>query len=323
MIELINADLHLLDAYSETVSTIYNSRSPSVVHIRNVRSKALRKNNDDKNESMGSGFIISSDGYIISNHHVAEAANELLVTLDDGTVLKAELKGTDPSTDIAVLKIDARSLKSLSFANSDQLKPGQIAIAIGNPYGLQQTVTAGIVSAVGRSLRSSNGRLIDDVIQTDAALNPGNSGGPLLNSEGYVIGVNTAIISTAQGICFAVSSNLASYIAGQIIMKGKVNRGIIGIAGQTVQITQRMREYNHIENKTGVFVFEVMKSNPLTSRKIQYGDIIVQFNNKKVETVDGLFKYLTEETIGMPVRIGLLREGRLVQVVIVPEPSAN
>ena len=323
MIELVNTDQQLLDAYSQTVSNIYNTISPSVVHIRNVRIIEPAKTKEEKNESMGSGFIISSDGYIISNHHVAESAKELFVTLDDGTSLKAELKGSDASTDIAVLKVDGRSFKSLNFANSDQLKPGQIAIAIGNPYGLQQTITAGIVSAVGRSLRAGNGRLIDDVIQTDAALNPGNSGGPLLNSDGYVIGVNTAIISAAQGICFAVSSNLASYIAGQIIMKGKVNRGLIGIAGQTVQITVRMREYNHILNKTGVFVFEVMKTNPLTTRKIKYGDIIVQFNGKKVESVDGLFKYLTEETIGMPIQIGLLREGKLVQEIVVPEPSSN
>ena len=323
MIELINNDHHLLDAYSDTVSTIYNTISPSVVHIRNIRSGEGSKKKDERNESMGSGFIISSDGYIISNHHVAEAAHELFVTMDDGTILKAELKGSDASTDIAVLKVDGRSFRSLNFANSDNLKPGQIAIAIGNPYGLQQTITAGIVSAVGRSLRAGNGRLIDDVIQTDAALNPGNSGGPLLNSAGDVIGVNTAIISAAQGICFAVSSNLASYIAGQIIMKGRVSRGLIGIAGQTVQITTRMREYNHILNRTGVFVFEIMKTNPLTQRKIRYGDIIVQFNEKKVESVDGLFKYLTEETIGMPVKIGFLRDGKLMHEVIVPEPSAN
>ena len=322
MIELMNTDQHLLDAYSHTVSTVYNNISPSVVHIRNLREKRATKN-EEKNDSMGSGFIISSDGYIISNHHVAEAASELMVTLDDGTTLNAELKGSDPSTDIAVLKVDGRSFRSLNFANSDDLRPGQIAIAIGNPYGLQQTITAGIVSAVGRSLRASNGRLIDDVIQTDAALNPGNSGGPLLNSEGTVIGVNTAIISSAQGICFAVSSNLASYIAGQIIIKGRVNRGLIGIAGQTVQLTARMREYNHIANKTGVFVFEVMKKNALTNRKIQYGDIIVQFNGKKVESVDGLFKYLTEETIGMSVTIGFLRQGKLLQEIVVPEPSAN
>jgi S1-C subfamily serine protease len=165
--------------------------------------------------------------------------------------------------------------------------------------------------------------LIDDVIQTDAALNPGNSGGPLLNSGGYVIGVNTAIISSAQGICFAVSSNLAGYIAGQIIMKGKVTRALIGIAGQTVQLSNRMREFNRITNKTGVFVFEVMKINGLNHRRIQYGDIIVKFNDKPVETIDGLFKHLTEETIGIPVHIGLLREGKLMTELIVPEYSAN
>jgi S1-C subfamily serine protease len=321
MLELIHSDKQLLDAYSQTISEVYNSISPSVVHIRNVGQKQER-NRSREDGGTGSGFLISSDGYIISNHHVAEGARELLVTLDDGTVLKAELKGSDPSTDIAVLKVDGRNFKSLIFADSDELKPGQIAIAIGNPYGLQQTVTAGIVSAIGRSLRAGNGRLIDDVIQTDAALNPGNSGGPLLNSEGHVIGVNTAIISAAQGICFAVSSNLASYIAGQLIMKGKVTRALIGIAGQTVQLTQRMREYNRLTNKTGIFIFEVMKINPLNHRKIHYGDIIVQFNGKEVESIDGLFKHLTEETIGIPIQIGILREGKLVQEVVVPEPAS-
>lgn len=323
MIEFIHTDNALLDAYSQTVSQVYSSISPSVVHIHNRKTEERSNRPSDKQEASGSGFIISSDGYIISNHHVAEGAKELFVTLDDGTILKADLKGSDPSTDIAVLKVDGRNFKALTFADSDLLKPGQIAIAIGNPYGLQQTVTAGVVSAIGRSLRAGNGRLIDDVIQTDAALNPGNSGGPLLNSEGAVIGVNTAIIQAAQGICFAVSSNLAGYIAGQIIMKGKVTRALIGIAGQTVSLTQRMREYNHVKNKTGVFVFEVMKINALNHRKIQYGDIIVQFNGKDVESIDNLFKYLTEDTIGLPVPIGLLREGKLVTEVIIPEPSSN
>jgi S1-C subfamily serine protease len=323
MAEHIHTDDHLLDAYSQTVSGVFNSISPSVVHIRNIGQKARSKNNEESSESMGSGFLISSDGYLISNHHVAEGAKELFVTLDDGTVLKAEFIGSDPSTDIAVLKVDGRNFKSLNFANSDELIPGQIAIAIGNPFGLQQTITAGVVSAVGRSLRAGNGRLIDDVIQTDASLNPGNSGGPLLNSDGFVIGVNTAIISAAQGICFAVSSNLASYVAGQLIMKGKVHRALIGIAGQTVKLSARMREYNRLKNKTGVYVFEVMKINALNHRKIQYGDIIVAFNGKLVESIDGLFKYLTEETIGTPVQISLLREGKLMQQVIIPEPSSN
>jgi Trypsin-like serine proteases, typically periplasmic, contain C-terminal PDZ domain len=323
MLELTNTDAHLFDAYSETVCNVYSRIAPSVVHIRNVGEKDEKRIHAKGNESMGSGFIISTDGYIISNHHVVDKAKELFVTAGDGSVLKAELKGKDPSTDIAVLKVDGKSLGSLVFADSDNIKPGQIAIAIGNPYGLQQTVTAGVVSAVGRSLRAGNGRLIDDVIQTDAALNPGNSGGPLLNSGGYVIGVNTAIISSAQGICFAVSSNLAGYIAGQIIMKGKVTRALIGIAGQTVRLSKRMREYNRLTNQTGVFVFEVMKINALNHRRIRYGDIIVKFNDKNVETIDSLFKHLTEETIGIPVHIGLLREGKLVTELIIPEYSAN
>lgn len=318
MIQYIHSDTGLLDAYSGTVSGVYRQMSPSVVHIRSVSGEK-----QDGGGPSGSGFIISSDGFIITNHHVVDKAKELFVSLDDGTILKAEPKGSDPSTDIAVIKIDGRSFKALSFADSDKLAPGQIAIAIGNPYGLQQTVTAGVVSAIGRSLRAQNGRLIDDVIQTDASLNPGNSGGPLLNSEGHVIGVNTAIIPSAQGICFAVSSNLASYIAGQLIIKGKVHRALIGIAGQTVNITPRMREYNRIPNKTGIFVFEVMKINALNYRKIRYSDIIVQFNGKPVESIDGLFRYLTGEIIGMPVQIGFLREGKLMQEVIIPEPAMN
>ena len=323
MLDFIHTDTALLDVYSQTVSGVYTAISPSVVHIRNNSRRSGQGGRPGREGSMGSGFLISSDGYIISNHHVAEGGGELIVTLDDGTALKAEFKGSDPSTDIAVLKVDGRSFRGLPFADSETLVPGQIAIAIGNPYGLQQTVTAGVVSAVGRSLRAANGRLIDDVVQTDAALNPGNSGGPLLDSTGAVIGVNTAIIPSAQGICFAVSSNLASFVAGQIIMKGSVRRAVIGIAGQTVSLTQRMREYNHIPNRTGIFVFEVMQVNVLNHRKIRYGDIIVQFNGKEVESIDALFKYLTEETIGMPAQIGLLREGILRQEVVVPEPAGD
>lgn len=320
MLQYLHTDARLLDSYSETISGVYTTMSPSVVHIRNAGRRERRGGSGD---AAGSGFLISSDGYLISNHHVAEGAGELLVTLDDGTLLKAELKGSDPSTDIAVLKVDGRNFRALAFADSDQLVPGQIAIAIGNPYGLQQTVTAGVVSAVGRSLRAANGRLIDDVIQTDAALNPGNSGGPLLDARGAVIGVNTAIISAAQGICFAVSSNLASYVAGQLIMKGKVRRAVIGIAGQTVSLTPRMREYNRLKNRTGIFVFEVVKVNGLNHRKIRYGDIIVQFNGREVESIDGLFQCLTEETIGVPAQIGVLREGMLRQEVVVPEPAGE
>lgn len=319
MIQFTQQDAPLLDAYSDTVSTVFRSRSPAVVHIRNQKTA----NSNLAQAATGSGFLISSDGYVISNHHVCAQAQALYVTLDDGFTLQAELKGSDPSTDIAVLKVDGRHFPALTFADSKQLVPGQIAIAIGNPYGLQQTVTAGVISAIGRSIRAGNGRLIDDVIQTDAALNPGNSGGPLLNTQGHVIGVNTAIISSAQGICFAVASDLASFIAGQLIIKGKVHRAIIGVAGQTVNLTPRMREVNRLSNPTGVYVFEVVKVNKLNHNKLHYGDIIVQFNGKPVTSIDSLFTYLTEDTIGLPAQIGVLRNGLLVQEVIVPESSTN
>jgi len=321
MFELNHSDAVLLDGYSQTISQLYQTISPSVLHIKNKGRK--RGEGKPLGEATGSGFLISSDGYIVSNHHVVQGASELFVTLGDGTTLNAELKGSDASTDMAILKVDGKSFPALSFADSDKIKPGQIAIAIGNPYGLQQTITAGVVSAVGRSLRAGNGRLIDDVIQTDAALNPGNSGGPLLDSAGRVIGVNTAIIPSAQGICFAISANLASYVAGELIIKGKVNRALIGIAGQTVELSNRMREYNRLKNKSGIFVFEVMKINALNHRKIQYGDIIVSFNGNEVESIDGLFKYLNEASIGLPVQIDLLREGKLIKEVIIPERAAN
>lgn len=321
MFELNHSDAALLDGYSQTISQLYQTISPSVLHIKNKG----RKSGEGKpvGEATGSGFLISSDGYIVSNHHVVQGARELFATLGDGTTLNAELKGSDASTDMAILKVDGKSFPALSFADSDKIRPGQIAVAIGNPYGLQQTITAGVVSAVGRSLRAGNGRLIDDIIQTDAALNPGNSGGPLLDSTGHVIGVNTAIIPSAQGICFAISANLASYVAGELIIKGKVNRALIGIAGQTVELSNRMREYNRLKNKSGIFVFEVTKINALNHRKIQYGDIIVSFNGNEVESIDGLFKYLNEATIGLPVQIGLLREGKLLKEVIIPERSSN
>ena len=190
------------------------------------------------------------------------------------------------------------------------LEPGQIAIAIGNPMGLQHTVTAGVVSATGRTLRANNGRLIDDIIQTDAALNPGNSGGPLVNSEGKIIGVNTAVIATAQGLCFAVSSNLATYIAGQLIMHGKVKRAHLGIAAQPVNLTARMIGANHLRTKTGVFVFEITPDANAQNNQLRLGDIIVEFEDKPVATVDNMHKYLNETVIGKKTSLGILREGR-------------
>lgn len=223
-----------------------------------------------------------------------------------------------PSTDIAVLKVYDSNLKALSFADSDQLQPGQIAVAIGNPLGLQYSVTAGVVSALGRTLRAKNGRLIDDIIQTDAALNPGNSGGPLVNSAGHVIGVNTATIPSAQGLCFAVSSNLSSYVAGKIIMEGRVRRAYIGIAGQLVNLTERMVAANRLQKNTGVYVFELVADANVNNRELRVGDIIVELDGKPVGSVDDMHKLFSYEMIGVRKEVGVLREGHKQYVHIIP-----
>jgi S1-C subfamily serine protease len=315
----INRDSQLLDAYSLAITSVVEETAEAVVHIEVSPSPANARvrNAGQRPVNTGSGFAISSDGFIVTNNHVIEQAGTIAVTLSDGKKIQAELKGTDPSTDLAVLKV-YEPLKALSFADSSMLKPGQIAIAIGNPYGLQQTVTAGVISALGRSLRASNGRLIDDVIQTDAALNPGNSGGPLLNSQGLVIGVNTAMINLAQGICFAVSSNLATRVAGQLILNGKIKRAQMGIAGQMVSLTPRMVAANKLQTLTGVYVFEIVPGVALNNQELSVGDIITDFEDKPVSSIDDLHKFLTEETIGREVIIGILRKGRRELITIVP-----
>jgi S1-C subfamily serine protease len=322
MLQIINNDRNLLDVYSNTVSNVFANVSPSVVHIHNTASVTNRRNGRlEEKQSTGSGFIISSDGYIITNHHVVQGAKELHVVFSNGDRFKAELKGADPSTDIAVIKIDSGFCKALSFGNSDEIIPGQIAIAIGNPYGLQQTVTAGVVSATGRSLRTQNGRLIDDVIQTDAALNPGNSGGPLLNSQGLVIGVNTAIISSAQGICFAVSSNITAYIAGELIMHGSIRRAQLGIAGQLVNLSARMIAANKTVKQTGVYVFEITPDASAYNSELKVGDIIIEFNGQPVGSVDDLHKLLTENTIGKRVEVTVLRNGAKHIANVIPSEA--
>ena len=315
-------DIHdggLLDAYSKTITGVVGEIAQSVVHIQ-VQKKLVdkRTGNEKVQEGSGSGFIISSDGYIVTNNHVIENAIDIKVNFSDSRIEKAELKGTDPSTDIAVIKIYGSGQRALSFANSDALKVGQIAIAIGNPLGLQHSVTAGVVSALGRTLRATNGRLIDDVIQTDAALNPGNSGGPLVNSSGQVIGINTAVIPSAQGLCFAVSSNLTAFVAGKLIIEGRVKRAQLGIAGQLVNLTERMIAANKLFVKTGVYVFEIVPDSPARNHDIKIGDIIVEFNNKPVGSVDDLHKLLNERIIGINTEIGVLRGGRKTVIHAIP-----
>ena len=316
---LMVSDRQLLDAYSQTITNVAQNAAQAVAQIqviRKVRNPGTGK--PTETQASGSGFVISTDGYLVTNHHVVEHAVSVKAAFADGTIFPATQIGSDPSTDVAILKIYGGEFKPLQFANSDQLQPGQIAIAIGNPMGLQYTVTAGVVSATGRTLRANNGRLIDDIIQTDAALNPGNSGGPLVNSEGKVIGVNTAVIATAQGLCFAISSNLAGYIAGCLIMKGRVRRAHLGIAAQLVNLTPRMIGANQLKTKTGVYVFDILADDDAQNQEILTGDIIVEMEDKPVATVDNLDKYLDEAVIGKKTNLYVLREGRKHRVTVVP-----
>ena len=312
-------DAELLDSYSRTITSVVGQIAEAVVHIQ-----VQKPTNDPRSRETrllpgsGSGFIISTDGFVVTNNHVIELAEDIKVSLADGRTVTAELKGTDPSTDIAVLKIDETGLKALIFADSESLQPGQIAIAIGNPLGLQHTITAGVVSALGRTLRANNGRLIDDIIQTDASLNPGNSGGPLVNSLGQVIGVNTATIPSAQGLCFAVSSNLAAFVAGKLIMEGRVKRAYLGIAGQVVNLTGRMVAANRLERKTGVYIYEVVPDQPAYNNAIRVGDIIVSFNGKGIGTVDELHKGLNADVIGQTLEMEVLRGGHKVTLKVIP-----
>jgi S1-C subfamily serine protease len=315
---LQNPDMEILDIYSQTITGVVATVGEAVVHIQGQK-EFLDKRSGKKQRSpvSGSGFIISSDGFIVTNNHVIESASDIKVSLADGRIFYAELKGRDPSTDIAILKIYGEGLKGLAFADSSLLKPGQIAIAIGNPLGLQHTVTAGVVSALGRTLRANNGRMIDDIIQTDASLNPGNSGGPLVNSSGHVIGVNTATIPSAQGLCFAVSSNLAAHVAGKIIMEGKVKRAYLGIAGQLVNLTERMIAANKLEKRTGVYIFEILSDQPLYNNEIHIGDIIISFDGKPVGSVDDLHQQLNEQVIGQKKKMGVLRNGRKTEIQVI------
>jgi S1-C subfamily serine protease len=313
------SDKQLLDAYSATITSVVKSASQGVVHVQVVKQVThprTRKVIDQLGS--GSGFVISTDGFIVTNNHVIENASKIMVSFADGIQLKANLVGADSSTDIAVLKVYDGDMKAMQFANSDLLEVGQIAIAIGNPMGLQHTVTTGVVSALGRTLRANNGRLIDDVIQTDAALNPGNSGGPLVNSEGKVIGVNTAVVSSAQGLCFAVSSNLAAYAAGQIIMHGRVRRAQLGVAAHPVNLTQRLINTHHLKTKTGVYVFEITPDADIYNNELKVGDIIVEFNDKPVGTTDNLHQYLNKEAIGKAVTLSVLRAGAKVKISAIP-----
>jgi S1-C subfamily serine protease len=296
----------LLDAYSHTVSAAFQKAHAAVVHIE-VRVRDARSRGRDETAGSGSGFFISPDGYLLTNSHVVHGASKIRVSLNDGRRLDADLIGDDPDTDLAILRVSADDIHYLEFADSAAISPGQIAVAIGSPMGFQQTVTAGIVSGLGRSLRSSSGRLIDNIIQTDAALNPGNSGGPLVDSRGDVIGVNTAIIRPAQGICFAIASNTARWVAAWLIKEGRIRRRYIGVAGQNVTLVRKLVRHYRLETDTGVLVASMEPQSAGARAGLLEGDIIVGFDQNPVGSVDALHKQLTGPVTGGESEVTILR----------------
>jgi len=303
-------DIALHDEYSRTIVSAVDRVAPSVV---NIESRA----NGSRGGS-GSGFIIAPDGFILTNSHVVHGAREIVVNLSDGRESRAQPVGDDPDTDIAVIRIDAAQLSHVRLADSETLRVGQIAIAIGNPLGFQASVTAGVISALGRSMHAQSGRLIDNIIQTDAALNPGNSGGPLANSAGEVIGVNTAVIRPAQGICFAIASNTAKFIAGWLIKEGRIRRGYIGVAGQTAQLHRRVARFYHLANESGAMVVSVEKGSPAEQSRIRPDDVIVAFNDEPIASVHDLHKKLVGDRIGTPCKLTVLRGTKQLTIYVTP-----
>jgi S1-C subfamily serine protease len=301
-------DAELLDAYSRAVTKVVHDVSPSVVNIEVIQQQKHPTNGQTRQaRGGGSGFVITPDGFIVTNSHVVHHATEISVQFADGTRHAARIIGDDPDTDLAVIHTDAPSLVPVTFGDSSSLRAGQLVIAIGNPYGFQATVTAGVVSATGRSFRSVGGRMIDDMIQTDAALNPGNSGGPLVNSRAEVIGVNTAVILPAQGLCFAVPSNTAQFVVPRLIRDGRITRSYIGVAGQNVPLHRRVVRYYDLSVESGVLVTGMEPGSPAARAGLEEGDVILSFAGKPIADIDTLHRLLTEEAIGHETQMTVLR----------------
>jgi S1-C subfamily serine protease len=313
-------DTALLDEYSRTVVSAVGRVAPAVVNIE-IKQRVTGRRGSREIGGSGSGFIIAPDGFILTNSHVVHDAIQMMVNLQDGREYSARLIGDDPDTDLAVIRIDGPQLVHVRLANSENLRVGQIVIAIGNPLGFQASVTAGVISALGRSMHAQSGRLIDNIIQTDAALNPGNSGGPLVNSAGEVIGVNTAMIRPAQGICFAIGSNTAKFVAGWLIRDGRIRRSYIGVAGQNVPIHRRIIRYYNLPLETGVLVVSVENKSPAAQTGLREGDVIVAFNDQPIGSIHDLHKMLIGEHIGVHSQITIIRHTEKVTLAITPAES--
>lgn len=313
-----------LDAYSRIVTAVARQVGPSVAFLR-VTAKprperaGARGGRGAPAGGSGSGFLFTPDGLILTNSHVVQGASAIEVILPDGRSFQADLLGQDPDTDLAVVRISGTALEPAVLGDSNQLAPGQLVVAIGNPFGFQCTVTAGVVSALGRSLRTNSGRLIDNIIQTDAALNPGNSGGPLLNSRGEVVGVNTAIIQPAQGLCFAIPINTAKFVAGLLIKDGRIRRGHLGVGGQTIRIHRRLIRFHSLPVESGIMVITVEPGSPAARAGIKDYDIIVAYGGRPVSGIDDLHRMLTEGTIGARSTLTVVRRAQKLDLEVVPK----
>jgi S1-C subfamily serine protease len=316
-------DSALLDAYSQAVVTTAEKISPSVVKIDVTQPGRSRSGEPRERQGGGSGFVFTPDGLILTNSHVVHDAVRIAVSLPDGRRFPANTIGDDPATDLAVIRIDAPSLVAAPLGDSQRLRVGQLAIAIGNPYGFQYTVTAGVVSALGRSLRSYSGRLIEDVIQTDASLNPGNSGGPLVTSDGQVVGVNTATIMGAQGLCFAIGINTAKFVAGRLLQEGKIRRSYIGVEAQTTVLHRRLVRFYDLPKESGVVVASVEDGSPAKKAGLREGDVIVALDGKPVAGMDDLHRLLTDARVGVSSSLTVLRWTEKLELKVVPEEAKN
>jgi S1-C subfamily serine protease len=311
-------DLHdadLLDAYSQAVVRAVELVSPSVVTVELGRASGGRR---EQQGGHGSGFVFTPDGLILTNSHVVHGARTIHVTLPEGQRLPADLVGEDPDTDLAVVRVSASGLPVVKLGDSRGVKVGQLVVAFGNPYGFQATVTAGVVSALGRSLRSQSGRLMDDIIQTDAALNPGNSGGPLVNSRGEVIGVNTAVILPAQGLCFAIAANTVQFVVGRLIRDGRIRRSYVGVAGQNTPLSRQLVRYYELRVSAGIRVASIERDSPAAQSRLREGDVIVGFGGTDVEGIDQLHRLLTEDRIGVPTPLTVIRGTEKLEIHVTP-----
>jgi len=312
----VQQDQELLDAYSRAVVGAVDKVRPSVVNIE-VRRK-LPNEAQARRYGGGSGFIFTPDGFILTNSHVVAGADEIEVRLSDGRLSSARLMGDDPDTDLAVLRISANGLTAAELGDSGQIRVGQLSIAIGNPLGFSETVTTGVVSAMGRSFRSRQGRLIDGIIQTDAALNPCNSGGPLVDWRGRVIGVNTAVIAAAQGICFAIPINTARHVAGYLIRDGKITRSYLGVSGQDVELPRRIVRFYDLSNRGGLLVAGIEPNSPAAAASLAEGDVILAIDDQTIEGVDDLHRLLIGEKVGVEMKMKVLRRTEILELAATP-----